>query len=355
MRISILTMIPETSILLLAITISVVLAERRRVPFVNCPSAKANSNLMTTTPARSRIECSVTCLNEQNCLSASYCKTSDGYTCQLSGIYTGGGCSGLGSDGECTLTAVEFPCDNGGTFIPENRTCHCVQGFIGSYCQRRYRDCLETPLGNDEYLIQPLESDFVFQWPCTSSSLFDIEVSEYNLATNANYTLSWEQMKHGFPILPGMYYFIGLEILHELTKQGMYNLVVEVIRFVKDAGIVRYKNFRVDSEADGYACHWDSVTFSNDKYLDGFGAVGDATKSMNGARFGTFDNDVNGCARAESVSWWHNPIGCTMMKFDPDGLYWPVNRTGVVEMEKMDIAKIGLAHVYWYVDDDLIL
>ncbi|XP_071078485.1 uncharacterized protein [Haliotis cracherodii] len=349
-----------SSLLILAVFPLVVVAKRRRVPFMNCPSTKSSSGLGMVKQARSRIECSVICLNNPECLSASYCKSSDGYTCQLSQMFLAGGCSGLPANGDCTQTFVVYPCENGGTFFHENRTCHCVDGFIGDYCHRRYRDCQETPLGNVLYTIQPFRSDYTFQWKCGPFTSPYTRVSEYASVFNFNYTLTWEQMKQGITPHPG-FYFTGPETLHQLTKQGVYDLFIRMIVLGKNSGYVIYKHFRVDSEAEGYACHWKSFTryyevpYNSDEYLDGLGALGDSTKSMKGARFGTFDNDVSECAGTHNFAWWYNPLGCTLVTFDPDGLNWPTNRTGTVEIEKIDHTLIGLRNVYWYVEDDLIL
>ncbi|XP_067668369.1 fibrinogen C domain-containing protein 1-like [Haliotis asinina] len=175
------------------------------------------------------------------------------------------------------------------------------------------------------------------------------------------FTRTWETMKRGLPLFKGThFYFLGLENLHQLTKHVSYDLLIYVWVIRVNNGLLLYKNFRVDAEAEGYACHWDyfkqntSVNLS-DHYLDGFGGAGDGTKNLNGARFATYNKDLNGCASSKGSGWWYNPIGCTSLLFEPDGLHWPVNRTGTIEIEKMDYVQIRLERPYWYVDDDLVL
>ncbi|XP_046555116.1 protein crumbs-like [Haliotis rubra] len=137
----------ESCLLMLFLHASAIFAERRRVAFKNCPSSKTDDDLITIKAVRSRTECSVLCLNDPGCLSASYCKTPGGLTCQLSGRYSDGNCSGFVSNVDCTVTTLMNPCENGGTFYPGNRTCQCVNGFVGDYCQRRYRELLFAPSG----------------------------------------------------------------------------------------------------------------------------------------------------------------------------------------------------------------
>ncbi|XP_071078482.1 angiopoietin-related protein 2-like [Haliotis cracherodii] len=352
----------QTYLLLIVVSSGLILAKRRRISFMNCQSAKSIRNLATTTTALTKIECSVICLNDPECLSASFCKADGGYTCQLSRFYADGGCSQFAADGDCSLTAIVNPCENGGTFFPQNRTCQCVDGFVGDYCQRRYRDCTETPQSKHSF-IQPLESDYISEIYCEYHPLHLkrlTPITTYMLTFSGNFTRTWQSMRQGIP-LQSHYYFLGLENLHQLTKQGVYDLWVFLMDVGKSAGSIRYTNICVDSEAEGYALHWDHIesenfgSYDDNPYMDGFGGVGDVTKNINGARFGTYDNDVNGCAGSKGAGWWYNPLGCTMLQFDPDGLSWPVNRTGAVEIEQINIVKLVLLPVYWYVEDDLVL
>lgn len=99
------TTLLQTCMLILAVS-EVILAERRRVSFLNCPSKVTNTDVVIIKPARSRIDCSVICPNDPDCLSASYCLTTDGQKCTLSGVNTQGSCAGLVADGDCSQTAM---------------------------------------------------------------------------------------------------------------------------------------------------------------------------------------------------------------------------------------------------------
>lgn len=153
--------------------------------------------------------------------------------------------------------------------------------------------------------------------------------------------------------------FCGLENLHLLTRQGMYDLSFFLVGNGPIFGRLWYRNFRVDSEANGYSLYWDYIYFdpsviNSGQYMDGLGGAGDATKNLNGARFGTLDNDVNDCANANNAGWWFNPRGCTALKFEA-GLSWPINRSGTIETELLIGAMVGLHPVFWYTEDDLVL
>lgn len=155
---------------------------------------------------------------------------------------------------------------------------------------------------------------------------------------------------------------MGLENLHQLTKQGVYDLFVYLFKTGRPYGSLSYRNFKVDSESEGYALRWDHLDkefngyfTGSDDFLDGFGGAGDATKNLNGARFGAFDNDIAGCARAKNAGWWYNPVGCNMITFDPNGLYWPTNLTGVVQLDYINITMMVMKPVHWYKEDDLVL
>ncbi|XP_071078481.1 angiopoietin-related protein 2-like [Haliotis cracherodii] len=219
-------------------------------------------------------------------------------------------------------------------------------------------DCTETPnpSGFSQYVIQPFGSKDALEWVCAQGKGRLAEI--YPDTFNANYTLPWQQMKWSYRYFEG-FSFYGLENLHQVTKQGVYDIDIKL--FTKtDKGRIVYRNFLVDSEAQGYALHWDSVHWykthsTSALFLDGLGGAGDETKNLNGARFGTYDNDVNGCARANNAGWWFNPLGCTKLRFHAKGLYWPTNRNGTVTMEFVDVVVMFVKKNHWYVEDDLVL
>lgn len=184
-------------------------------------------------------------------------------------------------------------------------------------------------------------------------------MTEILSVSNFNYTHEWKLVRSGIPILPNVFSFLGLESLHQLTKQGMYDMYVLLTIYGTDKGKLWYRNIRVDSEADRYALHWDHFERDRDSrytsaYLDGFGGAGDATKNLNGALFGTYDRDVNGCATAKGIGWWYNPRGCMIMDIVPNGVYWPTDRSGTISNEYINIFKIRLISVNMYVEDDLV-
>ncbi|XP_071086606.1 fibrinogen-like protein 1 [Haliotis cracherodii] len=168
-------------------------------------------------------------------------------------------------------------------------------------------------------------------------------------------------MREGIPFQNGLY-FMGLEPLHLLTKQGTYDMRVFLGIYYQGyilIGFVWYRNIRVDSEADGYALHWDyfekEQSYNSSIYLDGFGGLGDATKNLNGAHFGTYDRDVSGCARAQSRGWWYNKFGCTTLKFVHNGVMWPTNQTGTITLEFFNYFYLRIQSVAYYREDDLVL
>ncbi|XP_048251759.1 ficolin-1-B-like [Haliotis rufescens] len=221
--------------------------------------------------------------------------------------------------------------------------------------------CIETPQVIGElYLIQPLGSHSEFEWTCTSPTANYTEVSTIDTTFSLDYAITWQQIKLGVLMFQG-FYILGAENMHKLTIQGRYDLMMVFIVTGKPFGQVYYKHFRVDSEAEGYACHWDlfqpdtTILPASYDYMDGLGGAGDPNKNLNGAGVGTYDKDINGCANANNAAWWYNPLGCTSLKFESNGIHWPTNRTGTVVLEPVYATIIGMKPVYWYVEDDLVL
>lgn len=204
-------------------------------------------------------------------------------------------------------------------------------------------------------------SEHVFRWLCVSNHTLVTIIGQ--ISANITSPHSWQQFKEGFGPMswpPTAFMFCGLEYMHMLTSQGVYDMSVFFSAFTYPNGRLWYRNIRVDSEANGYSLHWDylqidEVYVNSYQYLDGFGGAGDATKNLNGARFGTFDNDVSGCAHDNHAGWWYNPLGCTSLKFEEAGLSWPTNRSGTVETELLFGVFIAIHPVVWYIEDDLVL
>uniref|UniRef100_A0A8C1CBR9 Fibrinogen C-terminal domain-containing protein n=1 Tax=Cyprinus carpio carpio TaxID=630221 RepID=A0A8C1CBR9_CYPCA len=143
-----------------------------------------------------------------------------------------------------------------------------------------------------------------------------------------NFFRPWEKYKWGFGNNTGEYW-LGLEILYQLTRKYRYKLRVDMEDFEGKKAYALYNSFSVGSEADGYKLQ-----------VSGFvdEGAGDSLSYHNAMKFSTVDKDQDAlsgnCAMTNSQGgFWYN--GCAYA--NPTGLYLWGKDDGSI--------YIG---VYWY-------
>ncbi|XP_038114241.1 ficolin-3 [Culex quinquefasciatus] len=112
----------------------------------------------------------------------------------------------------------------------------------------------------------------------------------------------WNEYKAGFGSV-GQEFWLGLEAIHQITKQGKYEMIVELEDFKGNYSYARYSEFAVGSEAEKYALQ---------KLGSCSGTAGDYLSHHKGMKFTTrdSDNDINSenCAVKYHGAWWYK--GC---------------------------------------------
>ncbi|KAL7851916.1 hypothetical protein SRHO_G00177010 [Serrasalmus rhombeus] len=128
---------------------------------------------------------------------------------------------------------------------------------------------------------------------------------------SVNFYRPWEQYKNGFGNKNGEYW-LGLEILYQLTSKRKYELRVDLEDFEGVKVYAQYTTFSVDSEVNGY-----KLTVAG--FLNG--GAGDSLTYNNGQKFSTFDKDQdswpNNCAKSFLGAFWYNNCHYT----NPNGIY----------------------------------
>ncbi|XP_067296615.1 microfibril-associated glycoprotein 4-like [Pseudorasbora parva] len=136
----------------------------------------------------------------------------------------------------------------------------------------------------------------------------------------------WEEYKRGFGATEGEYW-LGLENMHQLTRNGKYMLKVDLEDLTGGKGFAQYSTFSVGPETDGYRLQ-----------VSGFknGGAGDFLAYHNGMKFSTFDKDqdtaASNCAEIFRGAFWYgycqiaNPNGLYLRGEDPtsygNGVVW---------------------------------
>ncbi|XP_051232587.1 angiopoietin-related protein 4 [Dicentrarchus labrax] len=159
------------------------------------------------------------------------------------------------------------------------------------------------------YTIQP-ESSQPFNVLCEMTSEGGWTVIQKRLDGSQNFNQLWESYKRGFGSLNGEFW-LGLENIHSLSKQGQYVLQVELSDWAEEQqqqqpAAARYR-FQLEGEEQKFTLHLEEESSSEvqEKIM---------TTGASGLPFSTADRDndlaadVN-CAELLSGGWWFSGCG----------------------------------------------
>ncbi|CAG2205843.1 Angiopoietin-related protein 1,Ficolin-1-A,Angiopoietin-1,Fibrinogen C domain-containing protein 1,Ryncolin-1,Tenascin-N,Angiopoietin-related protein 7,Angiopoietin-related protein 6,Ficolin-3,Fibrinogen C domain-containing protein 1-B,Fibroleukin,Fibrinogen-like protein 1,Ficolin-1,Ficolin-1-B,Angiopoietin-4,Tenascin-R,Ryncolin-2,Techylectin-5B,Fibrinogen C domain-containing protein 1-A,Microfibril-associated glycoprotein 4,Fibrinogen-like protein A,Ryncolin-3,Angiopoietin-2,Tenascin-X,Ficolin-2,Fibrinoge len=192
---------------------------------------------------------------------------------------------------------------------------------LGMYCSQYYicdkmpnkgsvlpRECSEIKgdnLTSGVYNIFPDGRANVVQVYCdmeTKNGSWTVFQRRLNGCTN--FIKDWNEYRDGFGN-PNREYWLGNEIIHEITSHGNHELRIEMTDFDGNLKYAEYRVFGIGDEPDGYPLLIFGYT----------GTAGDSLyKSMNnrtsnGVKFTTYDRDNDiysgNCAMHFSGAWWH--------------------------------------------------
>ena len=124
------------------------------------------------------------------------------------------------------------------------------------------------------------------------------------LDNSVSFNKTWKEYERGFGELDGNFW-LGLELLHNLTKTGNWSLRAEITSWAKQQKWAEYNNFKVSARADNYTLKLAGMN-------SGTTALGTLMKN-NGQKFSTTDRD-NDIMSGRSCSndkgggggWWYS-------------------------------------------------
>ena len=199
------------------------------------------------------------------------------------------------------------------------------------------------------YRIQP-SSDFAsFEVVCdlgTNGQKWVIFQRRFD--GSENFDLPWDDYKNGFGNLTGEHW-LGLEKLDRLTRNGAWQLRVELKDFYNNTAYAEYSNFAIGNATTHYR-------LSIGEYS---GTARDSLRSHANTAFSTYDQDHDthdgiNCASYYEGAWWYrscgrsnlnglylgSPVnnfkGMTWYNFNLNGTEWEV-----LKKSEMKIRRIG--------------
>ena len=115
----------------------------------------------------------------------------------------------------------------------------------------------------------------------------------------------WDDYVNGFGNVTGNFW-LGLEALHQLTKEGSITLRIDLKGSNDEIGYAKYDNFRISGKEQNFTISFGDFTGDIGNSLDGL-----EWTNNNGQPFTTKDRDNDrkddgNCAVIEGGPWWHN-------------------------------------------------
>ncbi|KFB38463.1 AGAP011225-PA-like protein [Anopheles sinensis] len=162
--------------------------------------------------------------------------------------------------------------------------------------------CRQAPRNSSgKYMIKQGENTKPFEVLC-EQAMFDggWTVIQHRFNGSVDFYRDWTEYRNGFGSLDGEFW-LGLEHIHQMTKNRSHELLVEVKDFHGNYGYAIYTEFSIGSESEMYVLK-KLGTYS--------GTAGNAMIVNKNQKFSTFDRDNDSledgnCAEQRHGAWWY--------------------------------------------------
>ncbi|XP_076109032.1 uncharacterized protein LOC143077029 [Mytilus galloprovincialis] len=202
------------------------------------------------------------------------------------------------------ITCQPCNCDHEGSTTGRcqhiNGACLCKPGYYGRRCQEKPMDCrdFKTKRENGIYIISPKDSEGFKVYCDFKTDKGGWTVFQRRLNGKTDFYRGWEAYKNGFGDLEAEFW-LGNEQIHSLTKQGKYELRVDISDFNGNTAYATYSTFSVGDASTNY-----KLTVAGYS-----GNAGDSLNYSNGQAFTTKDRDndpwSSNCGILRQGAWWY--------------------------------------------------
>ncbi|XP_072005550.1 angiopoietin-related protein 6 [Engystomops pustulosus] len=209
-----------------------------------------------------------------------------------------------------------------------------------------WADCYEAFLEGQKssgiHLLKPQNSNQIMQaWCDQEINGGGWTVIQRRQDGSTNFFKTWHNYKLGFGNLDNEYW-LGLENIYWLTKQGSYKLLILMDDWQGRQVSAEYDQFRIEPESDFYRLRLGQYR----------GTAGDSLSWHNDKQFSTLDKDRDSysgnCAHFQKGGWWYNMCahsnlngvwyrGGHYRSRYQDGVYWAEFRGGAYSLKKVSM------------------
>ncbi|XP_040278075.1 fibrinogen-like protein 1-like protein [Bufo bufo] len=185
------------------------------------------------------------------------------------------------------------------------------------------KDCSEIPRYKDSgvYVIRPTGlHPLIVYCDMTTESGGWIVIQRNSFNSEITWDESWTTYKYGFGNVEKDYW-LGLEYLHHITKQKVYQVRFVILDDKNEEKYADYNYFRIEDKVNGYRLRLGSYT----------GTAGDSMSSVqpgathDNMKFSSKDKDQDihssNCASSNAGAWWY--AACLASKLNnKNGIQW---------------------------------
>ncbi|KFB41108.1 hypothetical protein ZHAS_00008566 [Anopheles sinensis] len=162
------------------------------------------------------------------------------------------------------------------------------------------RSCRQVPGESGTYLFRLWKKAKPFDVFCEQNKFEGgWIVIQHRFDGSIDFYRNWTEYRNGFGNVDGEFW-LGLEYVHQITKNRPHELLVEVKDFDGNYGYAKYDGFEIGSETESYALK-KLGTYS--------GTAGDSMQDNKDEKFSTFDRDNDiwaaSCAELYHGAWWY--------------------------------------------------
>ncbi|VDH97393.1 Hypothetical predicted protein [Mytilus galloprovincialis] len=221
-------------------------------------------------------QCEETPCSNQPCLNNGSCEILEAsYVCFCPDGYNGTNCEVTPCSGN--------PCLYGGTctVLGSSYLCSCFQAILVHYVKNfdSMHICCDLP---SRHTIG-------------TSRIFTKQIITKRLNGEVDFYRDWNSYKYGFGDIGGEFW-LGLELIHEITKEGNYMLRIDLEDFEGEKRYALYSNFVIEDASSEYTLRVSGYS----------GTAGDGMANHNNMQFSTKNRNKIDCATTYKGSWWYN-------------------------------------------------